>query len=169
MVDQKLYQKAYSFFEGVTPLEYDCGTLCEGACCRGDSRRGMYLFPGEEDMFPGQADAWYDISETSIFLSTGHTVKLLTCRGECPREERPLSCRLFPLMPYLTDDDLVELRLDPKGMSICPIGQKNDEYTIDDSFIDAAYDALEVLVRDEEVLEFISLLSDDYDAMNRLI
>ncbi len=169
MVDKKLYQKAHSFFEGVTPLEYDCGTLCEGACCRGDSRRGMYLFPGEEEMFPVQKGAWYDISETSIFLSAGHRVKLLTCRGECPREERPLSCRLFPLMPYLTSEDLVELRLDPKGMTICPIAKKPDDYIINDLFIDAAYDALEVLVRDDGVLEFISLLSDDYDAMSRLI
>lgn len=35
----------------ITPLKFDCGVLCNKACCKGDKNTGMYLYPGEELMY----------------------------------------------------------------------------------------------------------------------
>lgn len=169
MTKKEIIEKAYSLIGTQTPLDINCGTLCKEACCRGEGDSGMYLFPGEELLFPRRKDAWYRLTKTRNKLSTGYTVSLLTCKGTCPRNERPLSCRLFPLMAYLTEEDFVELRLDPKALSICPLTRDIELYPIEESYIDALYDALEVLLEDREVIEFIRLLSDDYDTTGKLL
>lgn len=97
----------------LTPLTGDCGRVCGGACCRsldGDET-GMLLFPGEE--------AWYE-------GRSGYTVKpsalgpLLLCDGTCAREQRPLSCRLFPLLPVLRGED-VKVAVDLRARAVCPL------------------------------------------------
>ena len=52
-LDKKsFYTKLYKMLENVTPLTVDCGQLCDGACCAvTDEITGMYLFPGEIEMY----------------------------------------------------------------------------------------------------------------------
>jgi hypothetical protein len=47
----KVYKKVYKIIGKKTPLYGDCGLLCQKACCQGDSKDGMLLFPGEEVIF----------------------------------------------------------------------------------------------------------------------
>ena len=43
-----LYKKAKEIIGEKTPLRKDCGLICDGACCKGDSETGMLLFPCEQ-------------------------------------------------------------------------------------------------------------------------
>ena len=98
----------------VTPLRFDCGRVCGGACCRSDEdgQGGMLLFPGEE--------ALYRDLPTGFALKSNDQVipggRLLICEGTCDRSARPLSCRLFPLLP--TEGSPC---LDQRAWAVCPL------------------------------------------------
>ena len=81
----------------VTPLKTDCGRACGGACCQPDEdgQGGMLLFPGEEALYADLPEG-FSIREDHAVLPGA---KLLICDGFCARENRPLSCRLFPMLP----------------------------------------------------------------------
>ena len=84
---QKMYEKIYKTLGELTPLKADCGLLCDGACCKGDEKTGMRLFPHEES------------SLRTILTEDG--VRLAVCDGTCDRSKRPLACRIFPFFPQL--------------------------------------------------------------------
>ena len=163
------YKKAYSLTNHIGPLKKDCGKICLRACCESDKNRGMLLFPGEEELFHSTDDSWYNIKDTNIILSDGSRIKLFTCKGKCAREKRPLACRIFPLMPYITEKSILEIRLDPKSVKICPLSYDVDKYQIQEEFIDSLYDVFELLIENDNVLEFINILSEDYDRSGDLI
>ncbi len=52
----------------------------------------MLLFPGEE--------AYY-INKDGYQIKQADGALLLICSGTCRREDRPLSCRIFPLLPLV--------------------------------------------------------------------
>ena len=54
----------------------------------------MLLFPGEE--------AYYANLPGYRLLPTAQGT-LLICSGQCDRADRPLSCRLFPLLPVVRE------------------------------------------------------------------
>jgi hypothetical protein len=64
----------------------------------------MYLFPGEECMFGGDED-WVSFESHPVaervfcpeWTGRIEAVTFAVCRGTCPREARPLACRLFPM------------------------------------------------------------------------
>ena len=45
-----VYLQLYRLFDTNTPLPVDCGKLCDCACCKGEGS-GMFLFPGEKEVF----------------------------------------------------------------------------------------------------------------------
>ncbi len=49
---RKTYKRLYRLFDRATPLPVDCGAVCGKACCAGDEKTGMLLFPGEETSLP---------------------------------------------------------------------------------------------------------------------
>ena len=49
MKKEKVIESCYSQLRKVTPLDFDCGKICNGKCCKGDEKTGMILFPGEEE------------------------------------------------------------------------------------------------------------------------
>ena len=103
-----------------TPLKTDCGCLCENACCVDTDgvELGMYLFPGEEEMFTGKDNFKVEESE----LEYGNKkAKILFCKPYCNRKERPLSCRIFPLFPYITREGDLKVIVDPRGRGVCPL------------------------------------------------
>lgn len=108
-------KEARSLLESVTPLKTDCGRVCGGACCQcdEDGQGGMLLFPGEEMFYVDPLPAGFALSESR---ELGIKCLLLTCEGHCDRKNRPLSCRLFPLLP--TENGAV---LDRRGWAVCPL------------------------------------------------
>ena len=56
-ISKEDYLKIYELLDSVSPLDYDCGTLCNSICCVCDNDKSkdkdmvIYLLPGEEDLF----------------------------------------------------------------------------------------------------------------------
>lgn len=158
------YKNTWKILENATPIESDCGGLCGRACCKGTGDDGMLLFPGEEAMYPG-GEVWYSIKDSNITLSDGTAIKFFTCGGDCERSMRPLSCRIFPILPYIDEFDYLEFVPDLRGAHICPLLYRDAGESISPAFIEALYSAFATLVDDKRVLEFIEILSRQYDAL----
>ena len=129
-----------------TPLKTDCGRLCGAACCLPEHSQdgqpsGMYLFPGEERLY-GPDDAWARVLPTDWAVA-GRNVPLLVCQGACPRQNRPLACRLFPLCAR-RDGQWYALGLDPRGWPVCPL-MPHGLAALNPAFVSAAQAALSVL------------------------
>lgn len=105
---------ARTLLADVTPLSGDCGRVCGGACCLPDEdgQGGMLLFPGEETLYAPLPDGFH-LTRTDAPLPGS---LLLTCEGVCRRQDRPLSCRLFPLLPTEKGAGL-----DRRGWAVCPL------------------------------------------------
>ncbi len=159
----RLYTKVWNKLDTFTPLMGDCGRLCDKKCCSGTDHDGMLLFPGEEFLYEDIGGDWFHITDSNIVLSDGYKIKLLVCRGECPRENRPLSCRIFPIIPYMNDEGRVEFRLDLRSLGICPVVFNPLENPVEEDFIEALYRAFPPLLKDDAIVEFIEMLSRQYD------
>lgn len=166
MTKRELYEKVYAMLDKTTPLLTDCGELCNKACCaEEDQETGMYLFPGEEEMFSGE-HPWLIIEESSLTYGNGKPVLLAICKEHCPRGSRPLSCRIFPLIPYIDHSRSLIIRTDPRAVPICPLARASSMQKIDENFIDTVADAFRLLIKDSEIRSFILKLSrliDDYE------
>ncbi len=133
----------------VTPLKTDCGRLCGAACCQpatADGQpSGMYLFPGEQSLY-GPDQAWAQVMPTDWEIEN-RAVPLLVCEGTCPREERPLACRLFPLSARIDARQGSEgffLKLDPRAWPVCPL-MPHGLPALDPAFVAASRTALALL------------------------
>ena len=107
-------QAARELLRDVTPLTRDCGKICGAACCRTDEdgQGGMLLFPGEEALYRPLPPGFHWTIDDSVMAG----LRLLTCEGVCRRDQRPLACRLFPLLPTRTG-----ARLDRRAWAVCPL------------------------------------------------
>ncbi len=137
--------------EEVTPLLRDCGKLCGSACCRADEDGlgGMLLFPGEE--------AFYATLPEGFVISADVDVKgasLLTCEGYCKREDRPLACRLFPLL-IIEENGEWTVALDPRAWPVCPLMPSGMDGLSQD-FIGSAKEAALILSKDAVHRQFIA-------------
>ncbi len=105
---------ARTLLEDVTPLKHDCGRYCGGACCGADEdgQGGMLLFPGEEMLYPVLPEGWLIVRDDGVLPD----MRLLICDGRCRRNERPLACRLFPLLPAREGS-----ALDQRAWAVCPL------------------------------------------------
>ena len=139
-----------------TPLARNCGTLCGAACCQGDQETGMILFPDEEKLYEGCAfghilPANYRIGQ--------HRAQIFVCNGSCPREMRPLACRLFPLFLRF-ENGSPRVRLDPRA-DMCPLldfGLNG----LRKSFVSAAETAYNCLLADPVQADFLHGLDDAF-------
>lgn len=162
MTYYELYSRAYQILNHTTPLEADCGLLCDARCClsEGDEECGMYLFPGEEVMFRDAGD-WVRIEE-SDFISGGKSVPILFCEPPCPRDLRPLACRIFPLVPYLKNDEFRIIK-DPRGRGMCPLFWA-EESQFSDAFVKKTDYVCRFLLRIPELRQYIADLSEILDS-----
>lgn len=146
-------KNAYERLYHKTPLGfYNCGRLCDGLCCRGDSQ-GMWLFPHEEVLFKEKEG--FEICETE----GNYGYPMVICSGECNRKERPLACRIFPLFPLVFEDEgklKFEVVYDPRA-GMCPLARKNEP--LDPSFIKEVRMAARKLAEDPETLEYLKAVS----------
>ncbi len=145
----KLYSKINEILGDLTPLKVDCGQLCNGACCKGDSNIGMRLFPFEESVL-------------SVTKSEDG-VRLAVCDGTCNRSQRPLSCRIFPFFPTVDERGKVYVEPDYRAYRLCPLISHIDEIEFDRRFLKALKKVGKILVKNKECLEFLLETTQEID------
>jgi len=152
-------ERARALLENVTPLHTDCGMTCGGACCRPmeGEMTGMLLFPGEE--------AYYEGREGYRMTATDHGV-LLICSGRCDRADRPLSCRLMPLIPVLRDDG-VKVATDLRAKTVCPLARQGKD-ALSPEFVSAVREVGHILAEDEVQRTFLVKLTQQQDELKAL-
>ena len=156
-MDMERLVQARALLEDVTPLRSDCGRLCGGACCQGErgDAHGMLLFPGEAALYVSAA--WAQVTPLPYALG-GAPALLLTCDGACPRAQRPLACRLFPLF-CRTEETGMDIVLDPRARGVCPLFRYGLQ-GLSQAFVQAARAAYSLLMQDDEGRAFLQDLSD---------
>lgn len=147
---------ARRLLHALTPLKTDCGRLCGGACCQGDERTGMLLFPGEDALYAGCGFA--DVLDADFTLG-GEAARLLVCRGTCPRAERPLACRLFPLFLRFDKRGGTRIVLDSRACAVCPLTDYGMS-ALDGAFVAAAREAYALLMENERCAAYLRALDD---------
>ena len=143
----------------VTPLKRDCGRICGAKCCRSleGEETGMLLFPGEEALIPGE-DRWR-ILETA-------SGPMVICPGECDRNERPLACRLFPLIPVIREGK-IRVKTDLRATAVCPLARQGIR-AMDPAFVTAVREAGEILAADDGQREFLGRMTTEQDELRQL-
>jgi len=149
-----MIREAYAAIGGLTPVKnFNCGKLCGGVCCKGDSA-GMLLFPGEEDILK-EVPGFY-IEEIEYMDKSG--IKLLMCDGVCDRDTRPFSCRIFPVAPDVDKKGNVSVQPDIRGRNMCPLWDLDPEH-VDENFVAAVGKAFEILSKNKKMLALMRLIS----------
>ena len=162
-----VYLQIYRMFDRSTPLKVNCGDLCGSICCKGEDC-GMYLFPGEEEVYKLLSPDWVNIEKSDFTYSLDGKVyhtPLAVCQGKCDRYERPLACRIFPLTPYINSKDELEIVTDPRAKRLCPLAKAFylDEFESD--FLNNIRKSFLLLMKNKRVRAFLkeySLYLDDF-------
>ena len=165
MSPKKFSAQIYAIIGKHTPIDADCGKLCNCACCAvTDEITGMYLFPCENKMYE-KMPAWGKIYDTDFTYGNNKYADLFTCTGSCERNRRPLSCRIFPLTPYIDKDGKLEIIIDPRGKGICPIASVIKKEELSPAFVKSVERAMKICAAVRPVREFIYALSRSIDEM----
>ena len=151
--------RARDILNALTPLKTDCGLLCQGLCCRPmeGEMTGMLLFPGEETYYEGR--------ESYRMVQTEQGA-LLICSGHCDRADRPLSCRLMPLIPLLRDDS-IRVATDLRAKTVCPLARQGKD-ALDPAFVAAVREVGRILAEDEAQRAFLVKLTSQQDELKAL-
>ncbi len=167
MTEKIFYSIIYNKIGNLTPIKADCGRLCGKKCCEGDKDGdGMYLFPGEETLY-NPLPAWASVSVTDFEYAKGHFAYLLSCDGVCPRSARPLSCRIFPLTPYIDRENRLSVIIDPRSGGMCPMSVlKLSDF--DPEFVKAVDAVGKILIKNPQCREFLYSLSRMFDELRFL-
>ena len=152
-----IYLQLYRLFDNTTPLKVDCGKLCDAACCSGDDS-GMLLFPGEREVYKLLKPDGFRIEMSDLTYSyngKAHKTPILFCDGKCDRYVRPLACRIFPLTPVLDGSGKIEIIIDPRAKSVCPLANTLhlDEY--DEDFLRAVKNTFVLLSKNKQIRAFL--------------
>ena len=144
----------------LTPLKMDCGRVCGARCCRPleGEETGMLLFPGEAEAYEGR-EGW----------EVRHTAgrQLVFCPGWCEREDRPLACRLFPLLPLICEDGSIRVVTDERAKAVCPLAGQGKS-AMDPAFIEAVREAGEILAREDDQAMFLEQLEEEQRQMKEI-
>lgn len=157
--------KARALLEETTPLKTNCGKLCGNACCQPDEggENGMLLLPGEEALYreaiPGFS---FELKQDDTLGKGGWR---LVCQGICPRQHRPLACRLFPLRIRLEGQGggggaapfRVLAEVDPRAWALCPLPEEGGGRlnALNPAFVQGVEAAGQALVGDGRCLDFL--------------
>ena len=155
----EILERARELLAEVTPLKGDCGRFCGARCCSSleGEETGMLLFPGEEDFYE-DLDGWR-------ILPAGKEL-LLICRGTCARKDRPLACRLFPLLP-VPGEKKTAVRTDERARAVCPLA-RGGKRSMDPVFVDAVRRCGELLAEDAEQKAFLLRLAEEQEELKAL-
>ena len=156
---QDTLKKARALLAEVTPLKTDCGKVCGARCCRSleGEETGMLLFPGEEEDYLERPE--WKLRETPSGI-------LAVCPGTCGRAERPLACRIFPLLPVIRDG-AVKVAADQRARAVCPLLRQGIR-GMDPAFTEAVREAGKLLAEDPEQRKFLERLTEEQDELKAL-
>lgn len=160
------YKALYRFLNRFDPISSDCGFLCGAACCQdADGELGIYMLPGEELLHREQEGfltlSEEDAAEFDFPESWGPVIHLAACPGpaRCIREIRPVQCRTFPLMPYITEEGALEMIYNDNELPYeCPLIKQ--EIPLNDDFVRATRTAWKHLLRDPRIRDLVLLDSE---------
>lgn len=153
-------KKAYEFLECVTPVNYDCGKICNKKCCTGNDNDGMLLFPGEEELFR-------ENDNFDIYYDDRYEGFAVRCKGFCVRNERPLSCRIFPYFIYFDEKNCrYSVAPDIRALDYCPL--LTEKYAFDRRFVRALRIASAKLCENDEITDFIRKITKKLTDFNGL-
>lgn len=153
----------YALLGERTPLPADCGTVCDGACCRDTGEQtGMRLFPGEWEFL---SPHWPE----TAFRKTADGGWLLVCDGVCDRLHRPLACRIFPLFPLLGEDGRVRAALDPRAYRLCPLARLSQRVRLQRDFVRTVRRVGRLLAADEACRHFLQEQTRELEEWNQLL
>jgi len=158
--------KAYTRLEDVTPLKYDCGSLCGALCCSDKSKDGetlgMWLLPYERELL--EALSKDDVTTEFTFGKAEDGTETVFCNGSCDRKIRPFACRIYPFYAHISTKadgrSKIEVRCDPRARFSCPIAMKDAYLRPSIEFVSAVKSAVRVLMQDEEIAEDIISMSE---------
>lgn len=157
MKKEDVILSCYSLLRKETPLNFDCGMLCKGKCCKGDETTGMLVFPGEEKL----------LDENIIIRETKSGDKIAVCNGSCDRNKRPLSCRIFPLFPVMLNEENGEIKIVFDYRAECPL--KNGEYKFEKSFVKKVKRVGKYLMLNEETKAVYLSVCADFNEYEKLL
>ena len=158
MKKENVIKTCYSLLRNVTPLDFDCGKICQGKCCKGDEKTGMLLFPGEETLIDPNISIYKNENGESLAV----------CDGTCDRNMRPLACRIYPLFPVIKNhngEEYVEPEFDVRAVG-CPL--LTGGYGVSNRFLRSVKRVGKYLLLNEETAEFYRGLSDEISEYNEL-
>ena len=178
-ISKRSFQAIYRFLDKFNPIQGDCGALCGAACClcstdagpdtpasptdeNADHSMGLYLLPGEEQLFDGTEDwiNWGSLQAEDYEFpeSWEGRVPFFQCTTAplCPREKRPLQCRTFPLAPHLDEDGILYViyHADPLPYR-CPLIE--DRIPLNPDFVRATWTCWAHLIADPLIRDLVEL------------
>ena len=167
-ITRRTYKAIYRLLNRVSPLDYDCGELCDAACCtkeKSGEEMGMYLLPGE-DKVHDKKEAWLtwnaeDAEDYDFPDSWKGKVYFVQCKGpkSCKREIRPMQCRTFPLTPHINDAGELSLIYNDIELPYrCPLIE--EEIPLNESFVQATFTVWKHLVRDPLIYDLVKMDSE---------
>lgn len=149
--------KLYEYLSAETPLNYDCGIHCNKKCCQGNDNDGMLLFPGEKDLFLNK-DGY------TVYFDERYDSYAVRCNGTCHRNDRPLSCRIFPYFFYVNNEDFkINVAPDIRAVDYCPIISKEK---INKKFLRALRISALKIEQNTDYVEFLNKIGNiltDFD------
>ena len=161
------YRAIYDMLDKVSPVPFDCGTICGAICCQNpddDEEMGLYLLPGEEAIHDRESEpftwAVQNTEEYDFPESWEGDVYFVGCKGPhtCIRAVRPIQCRTFPLKPILDKAGDLQLILNDEDLPYrCPMIE--DRVELLPEFIRATYAAWKILTKDERIRDLVTVLS----------
>lgn len=164
-MNTKEVQKVYSLLEDVTPLKFDCGKLCENACCKNnvfsDDSEGMLLLPFEKEYLSGKG---FDIKETS-------DASFIFCGVKCDRKYRPFMCRIFPYYIRISQNGAstrIHILTDPRALSFCPVAKRTKGARTNILFKRSILRAARILIKDKETKAQLLKTSEECDNIYEL-
>jgi hypothetical protein len=170
IITKKTYKAIYRLLDHVSPIDGDCGKLCGSACCTcGDDEAagqgftlGIYLLPGEDQMFTKKEDwlEWSyskaeDLDFPESWFGDVYFIRCLT-PPDCRRELRPIQCRTYPLTPHLSVNGMLRMILFPMDELpySCPL--IDEDIKLSKRFVRATFSAWFHLLRDPLIYDLIA-------------
>ena len=103
-----------------------------------------------------------------LVLGDGKEAELFTCPGHCDRKLRPLSCRIFPLVPYAKEGEELKIVMDIRGRGMCPLATAMKIEDLDPEFVKKVTLAMKLCMNVKQTREFIYALSESIDELSHL-
>ena len=107
--------------------------------------------------------SWGEIHEIDFTYDGGKPIDLFTCPGTCDRTLRPISCRIFPLVPYAKRGGELQILMDVRGKGMCPLATAMKIEDLDYEFVQKVTLAMRLCMKVRDIREFIYSLSESID------